>query len=293
MDSHRKKLLEQNPEKVNKKTPIIVLLIVWSIALAAHFIRADKQSSLDNYNTDYFIENAIHQHEDCGFTGKASKTFINYELLWAALNDNWNFEFYITADWQWYFIDQRWNLSSSCSFEKLPIIITLNESRHWYYVSNYYTINSWSSRELYVKSMFSDIAYKNWRQKEHWWKYTKISFLQDAEEYFWVVLDEEWEFHCKFCDKNRYFYEKIQNKEWEDRNLYGSKEIGNQSFIFYSDWRLERIWINGTSYYSWHFWNNASTLLIKDDKKPYTIERFIIEELKDQEMVGFTEYIQI
>jgi hypothetical protein len=65
MDSHRKKLLEEAPKKDHKKTLLIILLIVCSITLAAHLIRADKQSSLQNYNTDYFIENAIHQHEDC------------------------------------------------------------------------------------------------------------------------------------------------------------------------------------------------------------------------------------
>lgn len=293
MDSHRKKLLEKNPEKINKKTPIIVLLILWSVALAAHLIKADKQSSLDNYNTDYFIENTIHQHEDCNFSNRPSKTFINYELLWAALNDNGNFEFYISADWQWYYIDQRWNLSSSCSFSRLPIIITLNESRHWYYVSNYYTINSWSARELYVKSMFSDIAYKNWRQREYWWKHDKISFLEDAEQYFGVLLDEQWEFQCKFCDKNRYFYEKIQNKAWEYRDLYGSKELWNQSFIFYSDGNLERIWINGATRYKWHFGKNDSTILIINSNTPYIIERFIIDEIKDHEMVWFTEYVEI
>ncbi|MBQ5945385.1 hypothetical protein IJL65_03160 [bacterium] len=81
MDSHQKKLMEQLPKKDHKKTLLIILLIACSITLVAHFIKADKQSSLQHYNTDYFIENAIHQHEDCGLTTKDNKTFINYDLL--------------------------------------------------------------------------------------------------------------------------------------------------------------------------------------------------------------------
>jgi hypothetical protein len=81
MDSHQKKILEQAPKKDHKKVLLIILFIVCCITLAAHFIKADKQTSLNNYNTDYFIENVIHQHENCGLTTKTNKTFINYDLL--------------------------------------------------------------------------------------------------------------------------------------------------------------------------------------------------------------------
>jgi hypothetical protein len=81
MDSHRQKLMEQVEPKSYKTLILIVLVIVCSLTLAAHLIRADKQSSLQSYNSDYFIENAIHQHEDCGLTSKTNKTFINYNLL--------------------------------------------------------------------------------------------------------------------------------------------------------------------------------------------------------------------
>lgn len=295
MDSHRRKLLEQAPKKDYKKPLLIILLIVCSIMLAAHFIRADKQSSLNHYNTDYFIENAIHQHEDCGLTTKTNKTFINYELLWAAINDNGDFEFYVTANWQWYYIDDRWNLSSSCWFTSLPIIISLTENKNGYYVSNYYSIDTWTwhARELYIKSMFSDNAYKNWRIREYWWIHTQVSFLDEAEQYFGIKLDQKWEFHCKFCDKPRYFYEKVQNEKWEDRNLYWSKEISKQGFTFNSNGSLERVWISGTSHYNRYFWKDDSTIIIKDNKNPSLVERFIIEDLKDYEMTAFSEYVQI
>ena len=293
MDSHKRKLMEQLPKKDHKKTILVILLIVCSITLAAHFIKADKQASLSNFNTDYFIENAIYQHENCGITTKTNKTFINYELLWAAINDDWDFEFYVTANWQWYFIDERWNLNSSCSFSSLPIIISLKENKYWYFVSNYYSINSGSTRELYIKSMFSDNAYRNRRLREYWWTHDRISFLNEAEQYFWIKLDQKWEFDCKFCNRPRFFYEKIQNKEWEDRNLYGSKEISKQSFTFNSDGSLKRVWISSVSYYNRYFWKDDSTIIIKDNNNPNFIERFIIEDLKDEEMVTFSEYIQI
>lgn len=295
MDSHRRKLLweQETNKKDHKKALLVVLFAVCAVLLATHFIRADKQSWLQNYNTDYFIENAIHQHEDCALPSKTNKTFIRYELLWAAINDNWEFEFYVTADWQWYFLDERWNINSSCSFTALPIIISLTESRYWYYVSNYYSINPWATRELYIKSMFSDNAYRNWRLREYWWVHETISFLDEAEQYFWVKLDQKWEFDCKFCDRPWFFYEKIQNKEWEDRNLYGSKEISKQSFTFNSNGSLERVWVSGTTYYSWYFWKDDSTIIIKDKKNPKILERFIIDEYKDYEMTAFSEYVQI
>ena len=293
MDSHQKKILEQAPKKDYKKIILAVLSVILCITLAAHFIKADKQASLTNYNTDYFIENAIHQHENCGLTTKTNKTFINYDLLWAAINDDGDFEFYVTANWQWYFIDERGNLNSSCSFSWLPIIISLTENKYWYFISNYYSINSWNTRELYIKSMFSDNAYRNWRLREYWWVHEKISFLNEAEQYFWIKLDQKWEFECTFCDKPRYFYEKIQNDEWEDRNLYGIKEISKQSFKFNSNGTLERVWINSKSYYSRYFGNDDKTVIIKDSNNPSTIERFIIEDLKDYEMTTFSEYIQV
>lgn len=294
MDSHRQKLMEQVEPKSYKTLILIVLVIVCSLTLAAHLIRADKQSSLQSYNSDYFIENAIHKHEDCGLTSKTNKTFINYDLLWAAINDNWDFEFYVNANWQWYFIDERWNLNSSCSFSSLPIVISLTESKNWYFVSNYYSINStWNTRELYVKSMFSDNAYKNRRIREYWWFRERISFLNEAEQYFWIKLDQKWEFICSFCNKPRFFYEKIQNKEWQDRDLYWIKELSKQGFTFNSDWTLERVWIWGISHYNRYFWTNDSTIIIKDKNNPSIIERFIIEDLKDNEMTAFSEYIQI
>ena len=295
MDSHQKNIIEQAPKKDHKKVLLLILLILFWITLAAHFIRADKQQSLSHYNTDFFIENAIHQHEDCGLTSKTNKTFINYELLWAAINDNWEFEFYVVANWQWYYIDDRWNLNSSCSFSWLPIVIALTENKYWYFLTNYFSIKSqtWSTRELYVKSMFSDNAYKSRRLREQWGSPINISFLNEAEQYFWIKLDQKWEFICNFCDRPRYFYEKIQNKQWEDRNLYWSKEISKQGFTFNSDGTLKRVWISDTTYYNRYFWKNDSTIIIKDSKNPSSIERFIIDELKDNEMVAFSEYIQI
>ena len=293
MDSHQKKIMEQTPQKDHKKILLIILFIVCCMTLTAHFIRADKEASLSNYNTDYFIENVIHQHENCGLTTKTNKTFINYELLWAAINDNWEFEFYVTADWQWYFIDERWNLSSSCSFEKVPIAISLAENKNWYYVSSYQKISSWDIRDLYVKRIFSENAYRNRRMREYWWTHEKMSFLNEAEQYFWIKLDKKSEFECKFCDRPRYFYEIIQNKEWENRNLYGIKEISKQGFTFYSDGNLERVGINNKSNYNRYFWKDDSTIIIKDDNNPSIIERFIIEDLKDYEMTAFSEYIEI
>lgn len=260
-----------------------VLLILSCIFLCSQRIKADKQWL---QNIDFFINKTIHDHEDCF----EWKTFIKYDLLWVSINNDGNFEYYVNANGQWYFVDERWNLNSSCKFLSRPIAIELAETKTWYALINYQNPKNSLKNETEVKKVFSDNAYKNRKARENW--ITDLNALYDAEEYFWVKLDEVWNFDCKFCDTIRYFVENFQNKSWDYRNLYINEPIGNKRFKFNSDWTMQRMWGKDWTY-SWHFWKNDTTIMIKAPNNTWSIERLIIDELNDNEMVLFTESIQI
>jgi hypothetical protein len=55
---------------------------------------------------------------------------------------------------------------------------------------------------------------------------------------------------------------------------------------------MQRMWGNDWTY-SWHFWKNDTTIMIKAPNNTWSIERLIIDELNDNKMVLFTESIQI
>ena len=260
-----------------------VLLILSFLFLCSQRIRADKQWF---QNIDFYVNQAIHEHEWC-YDGK---TFINYDLLWISINEDGNFEYYVSANGQWYYVDERWNLSSSCRFILRPIAVELQESKTWYILINYQNPKNSLKDNKKIKEVFSENAYKNRKARENWT--VEFDVLTDAEEYFWIKLDEIWNFECKFCDTTRYFVENIQNKSWDYRNLYINNPVSNKRFIFNSDGTMQRMWGNDWKY-DWHFWKNDTTIIIKDQDNPSTIQRFIIEELKDNEMVFLTESIQI
>ena len=278
-----------------KKTIIPILLIICCCTIGTRLIKADKQS-LQNFSTDFFIKNAIHQYQDCEIVSKNDKTFINYDLLWAELDENWNYEFYVIWNWQWYYIDERGNLNLKCAFYWLPITITLAENKNWYYIEKYQSADSRKSNIQSVKNIFSDNAFMNRYSRKNRKNQEKISFLNDAENFFWIKLNDNKNFDCKFCDKKRYYYESILNKNWEKRDLYWIKDLWEKYYLFSSDGTLTKWWNdkwNDKWNYSRNFSKNNSTIIIEDKNDDSIIERFIIDEITDNELVSFSEYIQI
>ena len=273
-----------------KKIILPILLIILCIIIGTRLIKADRESP-QHYSTDYFIKNAIHQYQDCKKVGENNKTFVDYELLWAEIDKNWYFEFYLLWNWQWFYIDERCNLNNNCSFSWLPITITLGENKNWYYILKYQVANKSDSQS--VRSIFSESAYKNRLVRRNRKNHEKISFLNDAEQYFWINLDETNEFKCTFCDKKRYFYESIENKEGLRMNLYGTEQLSNIYLKFSSDGSLTKLWTNDKWKYTRHFGKDDSTIIIKEKNNNSTIERFIIDQIKSNELVAFSEYIQI
>lgn len=273
-----------------KKIILPILVVILCIIIGTRLIKADREYP-QHYSTNYFIKNAIHQYQDCKRISQNSKTFVDYELLWAELDKDWYFEFYILWNWQWFYIDERWNLNNNCSFAWLPITVTLGENKNWYYILKYQVANKSDSQS--VKSIFSESAYKNRLARRNRENHEKISFLDDAEQHFWINLDENNEFKCSFCDKKRYYYESIENEEWERMNLYGTEQLSNNYLKFSSDWTLTKPWTHDKSKYTRHFGKDESTIIIKEKDNDSVIERFIIDQLKNNELIAFSEYIQI
>ena len=162
-----------------------ILWIISCIFLCSQRIRADKQWL---QNIDFFVDKAIHEHEHC-FEGK---TFMNYNLLWISINEDGNFEYYVNANGQWYYLDERWNLNSSCKFSSRPIAIELAETKTGYVLLDYKNPKNSLKNDDEIKKAFSDNAYKNRKARQNW--VTDLDALWDAEKYFWVKLDETWDF---------------------------------------------------------------------------------------------------
>ena len=273
-----------------KKVIIPILLIIWCSIIGTRLIKADREESL-HFSTDFFIKNAIHQYEDCQTISEKHKTFIDYDLLWAELDENWYFEFYVLWNWQWFYIDKRWNLNNNCSFFWIPITITLAENENWYYIYKYQKANKSDIQS--VKKIFSENAFNNRNVRKNRKNNKWINFLNEAEQYFWTKLDENNEFECTFCDTKRYHYESTENKIWEKMELFGKEELWDKYIVFSSDGTLLKVWTYDEWTYTRHFAKNDSTIIINNKNNDSIIERFIINEMTDDELIAFSEYIQI
>lgn len=262
------------------KKALRVILILSCIFFGTQRIKADKQWL---QNIDFYVDKALQDHEWC-FEGK---TFINYDLLWISINDEGNFEYYLSANWQWYYVDERWNLSSSCKFSLTPVAVELAETKDWYDLINYRNPKNTLKTEKDIQAVFSENAYKNRRTRKNSIIAEENNALSLAESYFWVKLDEEWNFDCKFCDTTRYQFDNLWLNEYRYINQPG---WDSKRFIFNSDWTMQRMWGNDWKY-TRHFWKNNSTLIVKDPNNTWSLERFIIKNLKDTEMIFILETI--
>ena len=272
------------------KKILLVLLCIFGLAFSIREIYADKQPNHTN-NIDYTINKAIQQHEECSHFLN-TKTFINYDVLRIGIDDNWYFKYNIIASWRWYHIDERKNLSSDCSFSWIPIVITISEDKKWYFVESYISENNKSNYTKFAKENFSWNGYMA-RQHRQLSNEKKINTLDMAEKYFWINLYGDKRFDCKFCDISWYYYDTVNNKEWKKLDLYGKEPLNNKHFIINSDWTAKKFWTKDDWTFERYFGNNDSTIILKEDEEDETIDRIIIDELKNNEMTLFTEEIQV
>jgi len=264
-----------------------IRIVLLSISIL-FFVLQRNNSSKWLGNIDAFVIDTIHKHENC----KIGETFIWYDPLWTTINSDWNIEYYIVANGQWYFIDKRWNLSSSCSFLNIPITIEINQSKKWYQEVYYRKWSDQPKDEKSIEENFSKDAYKNWKMRKYSQIANKIDALSLAEKYFWIKLDENKKFSCEFCDIKRYFNDKIKNDDWEELELYESEPIDKKYFIFNSDGTFQR-YSNKKWDYTRSFSKDNSTLIIRDKNNPWIIERIIIDKLNNDKILFLTEYIEV
>lgn len=223
-----------------------------------------------------------------------SKIFVNYAILWTWLNKNWNTEYYLVSDFQWYYIDERWNLSDSWWARDLPISLEISEDAP-NSLLQYKQAEDWSNYLPSIKSMFSKQAFDKWKSGKYKYIYDK-TLLQQAEEYFWVniIPEQNNNFECKFCDKIRYLDdtndEEIRNNELKFN--YTSSQNWNKTIYFWLDWKFETKWSQDEWTWVWYFWNNENTVIIHNQRIAHVYDRYIITDLTENSMKTILEIIQ-
>lgn len=233
-----------------------------------------------------FLEKTIEENENCSKENK-EKTFVSYALLWTGINSKWNLEYYLVTSWEWMYIDNRWNISSSCGFGSIPTTVEIVTSETGFSLVNYKIAKDWNLYASSTKEMFSAEAFKK-REKEKFIYNTELSPLQRAEEYFWISFFTGWNFACTFCDQKRYnsgYADEERLKEWtqEGYEIFTTIPNNNKYMIFYNNWDFERNkWRD-----EWTgiriFGKNDETILI-DSHPPHSYDRYIIQYLSEDTM---------
>ena len=237
------------------------------------------------------LEDAIFNYiEDNYSCDDWSKLFVNYAELWQN-----NADFYINAIGEWFYIDERWNLSNSCGFS-IPMKVTVS-TQDWsnYVVTNVIQARDWSDYDESIKEMFSEEAIDrlyNWNI----WFIDGRTLLEMAEEYFGVTIIPETKnnFECKFCDK-LWYYEPLENEDWKNNELtfnYVSEDNWNNTIYFGSDWSFKAEW-------SWDAWEwirtfgqNEDTVIVLNNNLDHVYDRYIITSQTENSLSTILEIIQ-
>lgn len=254
----------------------------------------DEINDKNNTQTtiDDILSAAIHEKEDCDM---GSKTFIAYAILWTWSNDNWDTEYYLSVNWEWYHIDERWNISDDCWFGWIPTRITVDSE---WKVVDYKIAKDWTEYDSSTKEMFSDQAYKIRKDAKYKYNNTK-SFLEQAEEYFNTKIIPEWnnDFECKFCDKLRYynFTPEADEKLQETNDLhfdYIAENNWKNTIYFWADWTFEAKWSRDEWKWTWVFWKDANTIIVSYEALPNVYDRYIIINQDENNLNTIIEIIQ-
>ncbi len=243
------------------------------------------------------IDTFLHLFNDCNYHDN-SKTFIAYAILWTWLNEKWRTEYYLVVNGQWYYLDERWNISDECWFAGVPTKITIDETQELPSFQDYKTAKDWTEYDSSTKEMFSDQAYKIRKDAKYKYNNTK-SFLEQAEEYFNTKIIPEWDndFECKFCDKLRYynFTPEADEKSQETNDLhfdYISENNWKNTIYFWSDWTFEAKWSRDAWKWTWVFWKDENTVIVSNENLNHVYDRYIITNVDENNLNTILEIIQ-
>ena len=221
--------------------------------------------------------------------------FVNIVLLWNSINDKWNTEYYLVTDWQWFYIDERWNLNNSCGFGNVPTTIELSQNENWYNLIRYDVAKDWNEYESSTKEMFSKEAYNKWLKVEYDLS-DYVSTTQQAEEYFGIKIIPETKnnFECGFCDK--IWHELPNNDEnYETNDLifnYTAEDNWNNTIYFNSNWSFEDNTSRELSWkWTWTWGTDANTIIVEKENVPVYF-RYIITNQTNNSLWTILEIIQ-
>lgn len=248
-------------------------------------ISENKESS----NILNFLEDILVEKTSCNHWYNTEKMFLSFAILDQYLEDE-KIIYNLLVKWEWMYLDNRWNISSTCGFG-VPIKIVLLESLTWYELLDYEEAMDGNLYTSSIKKMFSSKAIQN-MDKSNYSFNTDKSPLQRAEEYFWLDFWTGWNFNCLFCDKIRYYtWEAWESKvkdgiiEWYQIFTTDNRKIDkkNKTLMFYSDWRFEIKNSRDEGAGVWIFGKDEKTILV-DTYPDHTYDRYILQFLSDNEI---------
>ena len=217
-----------------------------------------------------------------------SKLFVNYAELWQN-----NADFYINANGEWFYIDERWNLNNSCGFG-IPMKITVS-TQDWanYVVRDTVQAKDWSDYTDSIKEMFSEEAVKKLFNEDYEFIDGR-SLLEMAEEYFGTTIIPETEnnFECKFCDKLWYYNPTSEDKTNELHYNYISEDNWNNTIYFGSDWTFKAEWSWDAWEWTRTFGQNENTVIVLNNNLDHVYNRYIITNQTENSLNTILEIIQ-
>lgn len=228
-----------------------------------------------------------------------SQLFVDIALLWNSTKENWNKEYYIVTNWQWFYVDERWNLNNSCWFGWIPTTIELSLEENWnYHLEHYETAKDWSEYDSSTKEIFSEQAYKI-RKNAKYVYINDMTLLEQAEKFFntKIIPEEKQNFECKFCDKLR-FYEQdpeADEKLQETNELhfdYVAQDNWKNTIYFWSDWTFEAKWSRDAWKWTWVFWKDENTIIVSNENLNHVYDRYIITNVDENNLNTILEIIQ-
>ncbi len=274
-----------------KKCLFSILLFTCFITGCTNNIEINDQNNINweqQYNIKKTLKNIIKEQRSYD---NSSELFVNIVLLWRSINKNWNTEYYLIADWQWFYIDERWNLNNDWWFSNLPTTIELDKNGN---LIRYETAKDWSEYESSIKEMFSDKAFDK-RINADFDLSDYVPPLKQAEEYFGIKIIPEWEmnFKCSFCDKLRYY--EPNNTDLNTNDLiynYVLNNNWNNTIYFSSDWYFEAKGSRDEWRGTRTFGQDENTIIVSNNNLDHIYDRYIITNQTDNSLSTILEIIQ-
>lgn len=228
-----------------------------------------------------------------------TKLFFQYTPILTEIDETTGISSYIwSVTAKSFYIDLNWNLNETCSFLNVPIKIQITENENDELTITKYEDSFIGYSKAPLETFIWDKAYEIRDSQKIYDIKPNPTLLSKAEEYFWINVNETWNFNCEFCDITRCFTETIKNESiWWLSSLYSITEWEPEEWLscfnFHSNWTLEKIGSRDAWKSYRHFWKDWSTIINEPTNRNQVLERFIIENISDKQIRFYTEYIDL